>query len=492
MPCAAPCSRLPCNKRCFKILSCGHQCPGICGETCAEGYCQQCSDKLDARVDFLEMKSYGEIDLDEEPIVVLGCGHFFTTESLDGLMGMTEVYEVDEHGEFTGLKDVSGSLAEAVPCCPDCKCPVRQFATQRYNRVVNRAVIDEMSKRFLSTGRDNLRELEQQITNLEQSFDKSRDEIIQTIRQAYQGLNLPQANSTKIAKVLKERHAEYTKLERAIKYFCDNVADKHQPAQKLHEATVYATRKAVAASEALDVLLANTSIVDTVPALARDHQITRGGRMIQIKAEYFMINDKFLVFQALKSVSAQKPMKLPGGAPDLLAIPFFKRSESFIDECNSENLPRLAVEVILLYASIARSFESFCRSTKTGLGKAATHTEMAKQLLESAQEVCEKPFQNAKSLRTAVEESIRLMKKEWYEEVTPEEIRAIKAAMVSGSGGIATHSGHWYNCVNGHPFAIGECGMPMQLARCPECGASVGGQNHRAVEGVTRAIGMED
>jgi hypothetical protein len=43
------------------------------------------------------------------------------------------------------------------------------------------------------------------------------------------------------------------------------------------------------------------------------------------------------------------------------------------------------------------------------------------------------------------------MKKQWYEEVTAEEINAIKAAMVSGSQGIATHSGHWYNCENEHP-----------------------------------------
>ncbi|KAE8442625.1 hypothetical protein EG329_002982 [Mollisiaceae sp. DMI_Dod_QoI] len=117
---------------------------------------------------------------------------------------------------------------------------------------------------------------------------------------------------------------------------------------------------------------------------------------------------------------------------------------------------------------------------------------MAKQLLEDAREVCKQPFQNAESLRNAVEESIRLMKKQWYEEVTAEEINAIKAAMVSGSRGIATHSDHWYNCENGHPFAIGECGMPMELARCPECGASVGGQNHTAVGGVTRAMNMEN
>ncbi len=40
-------------------------------------------------------------------------------------------------------------------------------------------------------------------------------------------------------------------------------------------------------------------------------------------------------------------------------------------------------------------------------------------------------------------------------------------------------------------FAIGECGMPMQLARCPECGAAVGGAHHQAASGVTRAVQME-
>lgn len=40
-------------------------------------------------------------------------------------------------------------------------------------------------------------------------------------------------------------------------------------------------------------------------------------------------------------------------------------------------------------------------------------------------------------------------------------------------------------------FAIGECGMPMELARCPECGARIGGANHNLVEGATRAREME-
>jgi hypothetical protein len=399
------------------------------------------------------MKSYREIDVDETPIVVLGCGHFFTAESLDGLMGMSDVYEVDRYGEFTGLKDVSVALARAMPCCPDCNCPVRQFATQRYNRVINRAVIDEMSKRFLTTGRDELRELEQRIVKLEQDLDTTREEIVNPICQAKTHLTstLTPEKILKITRALKERHVESRKIESAIKIFCNSTTDKHQPSQKLHEATVHAARKVSARPATLDILMANLAVVDAVPALARDCRITMGGQMVQIKTEFVILNDKFIITQALKSTSVS--IKIPGGAPGLLAIPFFRRCKIFIDKCNVENLPKLAVEVSLFYANIARSFETFCYSAKTDLDKAVTYVEMAKQLLGNSREACKQPFQNAESLHTAVEESIRLMKKHWYEEVTAEEIKAIKAAMVSGSQGIATHSGHWYNCENGHPVS---------------------------------------
>ncbi|KAH8600108.1 hypothetical protein B0O99DRAFT_503550 [Bisporella sp. PMI_857] len=494
MPCAAPCNRLPCNERCPKTLSCGHRCPGICGEVCAEGYCHECHDKIDARVDLLELKSYGEIDVDETPIVVLGCAHFFTAESLDGLVGMSEVYDMDGYGNFSGLKDLSTTLARAIPCCPDCARPIRQFATQRYNRVINRAVIDEMTKRFLTSGKDELKNFEQQIVKLEQELTTSREKIMLSISQARIHLtaSLTAAKTAEVVRLLKERHAECRKLEGSIEIFRNNVADKNQPAQKLHEATVHAARKA-AAPLAIDMLMANLAIVDNPPALARDRQITMGGQMIHIKTRFVTLDDKFTIEEALLSSSPTRtPIKAPGGSPDLLAGPFFQECTIFIDECNAQNLPKLAAEASLFYASIARSLESFCRSANKGLESAATHVEVAKKLLEDAKEVCKRPFHNAESLRAAVEESMRLMRKQWYEKVTAEEVEAIKAAMVSGSRGLASHSGHWYNCVNGHPFAIGECGMPMELARCPECGAQVGGQNHTAVGGVTRAMDMED
>jgi hypothetical protein len=71
--------------------------------------------------------------------------------------------------------------------------------------------------------------------------------------------------------------------------------------------------------------------------------------------------------------------------------------------------------------------------------------------------------------------------------VSSEERRAVLAAMAKEFSG----TGHWYTCVNGHPFAVGECGMPMEQTRCPHCDAAIGGQHHRPAQGVARAEELE-
>jgi hypothetical protein len=384
------------------------------------------------------MKAYGEINPNETPIVVLGCGHFFTAETLDGLMGMEELYMMDE-GEFTGLKDVSTTLAQSIPRCPDCQCPVRQHATQRYNRMINRAVIDEMSKRFLVNGLNELRVLEQKIKELEQSLETTRVEI----------KTITSTSEEKIKNVLEKRRKKSNGLQRAIQSFRKEFNDRNQPAQKLHNATVHAARR-----RPMNKLMANLGLIDTVPAVPRDRRVTFHATIAQIKVDHIILKDKFSIVQALKSATSNISIKIPGGNPDQLANPFFETCKKFINECYAENLPKLGVEASLYYAGIARSYESYCCSTKVDIDKASQHKNIAKMVLEKAKEMCAQGFENADKFLEAIEESIKLFRKEWYEEVTAEEIASIKAAMVSGPRGIATHSGHWYNCANGHPVSL--------------------------------------
>lgn len=443
--------------------------------------------KQDARVDLLEMKTYAEIDVNETPIVVLGCGHFFTAETLDHLIGMHDVYVTNKFCQFTGFVDISGALASKIPQCPDCRCPVRQYVTQRYNRVINRAVIDELSKRFLVNGQTELRGLENQVDGLEKEFEKSRSDITNYLRLATNG-NLV-GPATNVAKGIQTRYDASRRLDKDIRSFLRKVEDRYQPAQKLHEATVHANR--VNKSKYLDEALASLSIRDTVPPVEREYRVTLGGRMVQIKAECVVLEDKFRIAGALKSAFSGEIAKLPGGSPDRLTKPFLQICATFIMDCNTKSLPKLAVEASLYFARIAWLYQSSGLSDNSDKEKATEYVKEARELLEKALELCKQPFQNVEQLKKAAEESIKLLRREWYEAVTPEELAAIKQAMVSGLQGIATHSGHWYNCVNGHPFAIGECGMPMEQARCPECGALIGGSNHQAVAGVTRAMDME-
>lgn len=449
MPCAALCNRLPCNLRCPKEMPCGHQCPGLCGETCPENYCQACSSMKDSRVDLVEMKLYGEIDLNETPIVVLSCGHFFTAETLDGHMGMSDVYMQDRCGGFTRLRGITNIIALSGPRCPDCQSPVRQYCVQRYNRVLNRAVIDEMSKRFLVSGKDELQCLKRKIIDLEHNLEKSRTDIISSIKQAaahYTG-RLTAAKTSAVNQQLRDRYARSKKLEKEIKSFCRSVSDRNQPVRKLHDATVTATRR-----RSIDSLVADLQVTDSVPAIPRDCQVTLGGRATQLQAECMTLIDSYSIAHVLGSKPDASSVRLPGDH-DRLAEPFFKNCVVLVEECHVDNLPRLGVEVSLYYAKIALLYQSDCRSTNTAVERASDYVKTAKQLLDRADELCAQPFENVESLRSAVEVSRKQLGREWYEIVTAEELSTVKMAMISGSGGIATHSGHWYNCGNGHPVS---------------------------------------
>ena len=398
------------------------------------------------------MKTYGEIDLDETPILVLGCGHFFTAETLDGHVGISEVYEQDGYGNFKGVSDISAGFARSIPRCPDCQCPVRQHCAKRFNRAVNRAVIDEMSKRFLVNGQADLRDLERQVVEMEVDLNDSRAEIVKVLRQASDNSDTGQitpVSALNLRLFLVKRQTRATMLERMIRNFLNRIADKQQPVQKLHDATINAMRRRSAEEK-----MADLSITNSIPPVARDRRIILGGRAVQLQAESIIVEDSLLVVQALKPTTTNTLIKIPAPAPEQKAKTFFQSCKGFIDECNSENLPKLAVEASLFYASTARTYKSYCHANnKTNdMQHASQQVTLAKDVLDRAKGQCRLGFQNADALPKAVENSLKLLGREWYEEVSAEEIFAVKKAMLDAAN-FATHAGHWYNCTNGHPVS---------------------------------------
>ncbi|NXX58283.1 RN213 ligase, partial [Scopus umbretta] len=47
-------------------------------------------------------------------------------------------------------------------------------------------------------------------------------------------------------------------------------------------------------------------------------------------------------------------------------------------------------------------------------------------------------------------------------------------------------------CPNGHPCTVGECGRPMETSRCLDCGAQVGGEQHKPLPGFQEFRSNED
>ena len=70
--------------------------------------------------------------------------------------------------------------------------------------------------------------------------------------------------------------------------------------------------------------------------------------------------------------------------------------------------------------------------------------------------------------------------KGWYQPVSAEEKKEVFKALRKDVGaGQGSFGGHWYTCPNGHIYCIGECGGAVSEAKCPDCGAIIGGGGHR-------------
>ncbi|PVH90240.1 hypothetical protein DM02DRAFT_665334, partial [Periconia macrospinosa] len=272
-----------------------------------------------------------------------------------------------------------------------------------YNRVINRAVIDELSNRFLVNGQAALRDLEQQVGAIEKELQKSRTEITnvsQTIDHG--GLTIQKVldarNRTATAKKIQNRYNASLKVGKNIILFLRKGADHHQPAQKLHEATIHAITGN--RSKFLDDAFALLEIHETIPLVERDRRVILGRRILQIRSESIMLEGKFDIAQATKNDAAYT--KVPEGGTNQ---PFFKSCSTCIAESTAANIPKLAVEVSLYFATASQIYQSSRLLQESDRAKATAHVAEANAFLGNALGSCKHPFQNADKLGRAAEES---------------------------------------------------------------------------------------
>ncbi|CAC5383772.1 unnamed protein product [Mytilus coruscus] len=99
-----------------------------------------------------------------------------------------------------------------------------------------------------------------------------------------------------------------------------------------------------------------------------------------------------------------------------------------------------------------------------------------------------------KSIEVVQEDELLKMRRETEEDssrmigLTLKEKQMIKRTMENEFMG----SGHWYKCKNGHYYSIGECGMPMEKIKCPQCGLVIGGADHILTDDNERAMDFDN
>ncbi|KAJ9441258.1 hypothetical protein DIPPA_32291 [Diplonema papillatum] len=88
---------------------------------------------------------------------------------------------------------------------------------------------------------------------------------------------------------------------------------------------------------------------------------------------------------------------------------------------------------------------------------------------------------------SAVQDSELLLDEElvnWESEVAKVERKFTGSAsttmiMKIASKAVGYGAGHWYQCPNGHPYVIADCGGAVIESKCPDCDAVIGGAGHR-------------
>jgi hypothetical protein len=456
--------------------------PSLCGETCpTSNYCQQCgSDDIKSMcVDFLEMKEYHEIDLDEDPCLFPDCGHALTVSSMDGHMSMASHYEQDGNGfpvKICGISEPFSMGGTGVPVCPHCRGSIRSLS--RYGRIVRRAMLDEATKKFVTWSREKYVSLVDLLFKEQQKLEKTptinvvppshRDGHFARPGSRFRQLQNVQAITGN------DRYNRLIALRNNINAYAKQVRKEEQPFHRVADLVKLANLQQRTTNE----FKYEETVIQVKGSLL--------GMALLLKCDIIIFSDFLELRKGGGLVQPEAKIDLSMHLLD---------SEALIKLAHSTVYPREEVQGHIYAAQLFGFSCSLCPSKSPQIPgidgdtgnldilkeKGLAHLAQAKALIEN--------YPSTAVLRdeiNAVESLLNGLT--IYRQVTTEELKTIYGAMTSEFRG----GGHWYTCQNGHPFTIGECGMPMERARCPECTAPIGGQGHQAAEGVRHAVEIEE
>ncbi|KAH7139766.1 hypothetical protein B0J13DRAFT_638737 [Dactylonectria estremocensis] len=474
--------------------------PSVCGEPCpSQLYCQQCATQEIASicVDFLEMKEYHEIDLDEEPCIFPDCGHFLTVSSMDGQMGMAEHYRLDENGLPTAILGDSEPFSmddKGIQGCATCRGPFRNIS--RYGRIVRRAILDTATKKFITWSNAQYLVLAERLLTekrklvmvpppaiFAQAVDKggkmalpsSRAKQLQAInafvgKGRYTPLNILRNRLTSFATKVREEEQPFQQVAGLVRY--SNVRHGTGKTFRYDEAIIQV--KGTLLASLLSLQCDVTIISDFVELVSsQGYEWIRRGLRSEVKLDLwvYMQDCDSLIQLARRTQHPREETQA-----HVIYAQLCQFSLSLRPSAPAEDGTPTTLTPTLSLASTTARLRTLDEFKEAG----RAHVQQARQLLRD--------FPSVAILEGEIDSLETALNGGAYRSVTAEELREVYLASTVELSG----TGHWYTCANGHPFTINRCGMAMEQASCPECGAPIGGQNHQSAEGVRHATEIEE
>lgn len=365
--CGELCDRIPCNKPCTKLLSCGHPCIGFCGEPCPK-QCRYCNSEIVKEIFF------GTEDEDEARFVCLeDCHHIL---EISGLNAWMNTDNKEDH-------------QVQMKACPKCKTIIR--TNLRFGNVVKECLhkIETVKQKTFGNEVENKKKQEKMLAYL-----NINSYVLRLLKSGslYESwvkiLSSKRCRSIQEITTMENIFLITLKLANIVQYLDHYL---------LKESTV---------KEALSVLLTfmNSSKNWLIDFIEDDYLTASEQQQDQITWEIHRLGLGEKLLKLLKEHTINLP-------------------NNDFERC---------ISILIKYSAFEKKdVDDYAKSFK----------------------------RLAEACGTAVINITEFEKKS-----------ILKAMNLS--------VGHWYQCPNGHVYCITECGGAMQVGRCNECKAEIGGTNH--------------
>ena len=443
MPCGAPCDRLPCDRRCERVLPCGHRCPSICGEVCpTEKLCQNCcpSQVKESVVEYLEFSTYEQIDLDVDPIIILPCGHFYTRSYMDCALEMDKVYAVDANNKF--IRSIpNGSMTSQRANCQICRMPVSQI--QRYNRVIKRSILDTILRNVISQSQTQYLELVKSFDEFKDALELDRNTVIEKLRPIRSSSERSPV-STKNVAIIVERMKAFDPMKKNISKYLQDVNEARQPHMKVYRMSIAAQSRAKADIDGVPGVYWPSD----VPSPYIKHRLL--GNILDCRLELSRNAEMIQFINRLSSLAGSKTDATPLYKKVITDCTKVRsKALKYRTECKEHHYHSLSVELIIL------QIELLALTIRASDIVERSNTEPLRDIGSKLLDDCEQYFQkypSCKRYQPAAERAGTLLRElsPFYEAVSPEERSAVYQAMREEFGSVV----RWYYCRNGHPVKL--------------------------------------